>query len=301
MNFKQPIAIFAFRRPKHLERVLEVVRKVRPQKVYFYIDQPKAASARSLFEDWEQVVKLVKDIDWIPEKYVNIAQESMGCKKRISSGIVDILSKEETAVFLEDDCLPDFSFFEFCEFNLEHFKNNSDILTITGFNPLNEMNVKSDIIFSDYPHIWGWATWKRFLKVYDVDMKNWSKDKILIKDNLRLSKEEKKFWSYFLQKVANGKVDTWDAQVTYASLIHNKINIYPRLSLIQNIGFDAAGTHVKNENVFTGVKSHHLAGPYRLANEIEVNESFDRERGVLEYNLPPFKVRLFNKLRSFFK
>lgn len=301
MKFERPIAIFAFKRPVHLKRVLDVVKSVLPKKLYIYIDRPKESASIEVFKSWEDVKKIISEIDWADELYVDCAEKNLGCKERISSGIKDILTREESAIFLEDDCLPDSSFFSFCDFNLNAFQNNQDVFVITGFNPLNEMTVHSDIIFSDYPHIWGWATWRRFLDVYDVAMSDWESSKDKISKHKRLSKEEQKFWKYFFNKVAKGRVDTWDAQVTYASLIHKKINIYPKLSLIQNIGFDDAGTHVKSENSFSKVFAHQMKEPYKIPESIEINESFDRERAMMEYFLPPLKNRVLNKLRSYLK
>ena len=63
---------------------------------------------------------------------------------------------------------------------LKKYNYNKKIAQISGCNLFYGIHKKKitneSYIFSKYPHIWGWATWKdRWQKYYDPDMKSWPK------------------------------------------------------------------------------------------------------------------------------
>ena len=51
-------------------------------------------------------------VDWLCDVRVNFADENMGRKKRMSSGVDWVFSEAEEAIFLEDDCVPSPEFFD---------------------------------------------------------------------------------------------------------------------------------------------------------------------------------------------
>ncbi len=54
-----------------------------------------------------------------------------------------------------------------------------------------------------------------------------------------------------LQNQCDGKIDSWAIRWYGSAFIHNKVTLYPRKSLIQNIGADGSGTHVGEVNYFS--------------------------------------------------
>ena len=102
--------------------------------------------------------------------------------------------------------------------------------------------------FSRYNHIWGWATWRRAWKYYDVNVPLWD----TIRDGdwlegLLDSSSELKTWQQNFQQVHDGKIDTWDYQWVFACWIQNGLTVLPNINLISNIGFGEGATHTKNE------------------------------------------------------
>ena len=93
----------------------------------------------------------------------NYADENMGTKKRIVSGLNWVFDQVNKAIILEDDCLPDTSFFKYAETLLEYYKDDYRIMTISGNNFYEKKkNFKKYSYYYSYNHhIWGWATWKR--------------------------------------------------------------------------------------------------------------------------------------------
>jgi hypothetical protein len=68
----------------------------------------------------------------------------------------------ERAIILEDDCLPDPSFFRFCDEMLERYRDNNRVSLVSGGNlQFGQQRGTGSYYFSKYTHIWGWASWRR--------------------------------------------------------------------------------------------------------------------------------------------
>ena len=58
---------------------------------------------------------IIDRVDWECRVMTQYASANMGCRRRVSSGLDWVFDTVEQAIILEDDCLPDPSFFRFCE------------------------------------------------------------------------------------------------------------------------------------------------------------------------------------------
>ena len=127
------IAYIIFNRPKHTRETFAAIRAQRPTKLFIIADGPRL-SLPSDSERCQAVRQIVQDIDWPCEVHRNYAEQNMGLKKRISTGLNWVFSNVETAVILEDDCLPHPSFFRYCQQLLEHYRKDERIWCISGDN-----------------------------------------------------------------------------------------------------------------------------------------------------------------------
>ena len=114
--------------------------------------------------------------------------------------------------------------------------------------------------FSKYAHVWGWATWKRAWKHYDVNMKNFIKFKIENQiENIFKINQQKKYWMKIFQLVYDGKIDTWDYIWVFFCFINNGLCIMPNVNLVSNIGFSEDALHTKDEkSVFSKIKADEM-------------------------------------------
>lgn len=243
---RHPVAFFIFNRPKETEVVFEQIRQAKPPILFLVADGP-----RSEYQDEDKKCSDVRDIvsqvDWDCHVMTHYAKTNMGCRLRVSSGLDWVFSQVEDAIILEDDCLPHPSFFEFCDRLLDKYKDDDRIFSIAGttFQPRSRQDSNS-YYFSKYPQIWGWATWRRAWNFYDVNMQEWeairnSKQfKIMMPDfQVRL------YWDHKFQKIYYKKIDTWDFQFIFASLLQNAFHVIPNQNLVSNIGFNLDATHTK--------------------------------------------------------
>ena len=248
---KTLVAFIIFNRPDTTKRVFEAIRQAKPPKLLVIADGPRADLPGEA-EKCAAARAIIDSVDWECEVLNNYSDVNLGCKIRVSSGLDWVFLQFEEAIILEDDCLPHPSFFPFCEELLEYYRADSRIAIISGQNNLFGYRKSPDsyyYYFSKYPYIWGWATWKRAWKYYDVEMSLWTEIKNgNCMDNILPSKKAVKYWEKIFQSTYDGKAETWDYQWTFACLINNFLCITSSVNLISNIGFGEFSTHTKNIN-----------------------------------------------------
>jgi hypothetical protein len=152
----------------------------------------------------------------------------------------------EEAIILEDDCLPDITFFRFCQEMLERYRNDQRIGMISGDNfQFGRRYGDDSYYFSKYVHIWGWATWRdRWVGSYDVSMAKWPRvrDEGMIADIVG-DVHEAVYWGKIFERVHRGRIDTWDYQWVFANWVNGRSSVVPAVNLISNIGFGVNATH----------------------------------------------------------
>jgi len=265
MGLKAPIAFLIFNRPDTTERVFREIAKARPSKLLVVADGPRPDKAGEA-ERCASARAVIERVDWDCEVLKNYSEDNLGCRKRVSSGLDWVFSTVEEAIVLEDDCLPSPSFFPFCEELLERYRHDGRVMQICGANFLKGWRRNEySYYFSNYGPIWGWASWRRAWKFYDVEMKLWPelKEKKVLED-FCVNSEEVESRQGIYDKVFSGEIDTWDYQWGFAKLINSGLSITPNANLISNIGFGAGATHTASEdNPFAALAAHGLDFPLK--------------------------------------
>jgi hypothetical protein len=245
--FHTPILFLIFNRPKTTERVFQQIRKIRPHQLFISADGPR----KDKINEEQKCIEtrnIIEKIDWNCELKTNYSEKNLGCRVGVSSGINWFFSNVTEGIILEDDCLPDLSFFYFCNTLLEYYKNDNRVMHIGGTN-FQDGITRGDgsYYFSSFNHVWGWATWKRAWNLYDVDMKSYPE---CLRQGLlfQLFPEPaiRSYWKKNFDVVFEKRKDTWDFQWQYASASNHGVSIIPNKNLITNIGFDANATHTVN-------------------------------------------------------
>lgn len=247
MSMKTPVAFIVFNRPSLTSRVFEAIRQAQPSKLFVIADGPRADHPKDV-ENCMAVNNIVEQVDWPCEVIRDYAEHNLGCKYRVSSGLNRVFMEAEEAIVLEDDCLPHSSFFPYCEELLNRYRNDRRIGIISGHNELFGYRRSShSYYYSNIPHVWGWATWRRNWELYDCEMKAWPevREHRWLKD-IFINNIEVKSWESIFECQYDGCFDTWDYQLIFASLVNSWLNITPNVNLISNLGFGADATRTKS-------------------------------------------------------
>ena len=133
---------------------------------------------------------------------------------------------------------------------LHFYKNDDRIWHITGYNT--QKGIKrgdGDYYYSQETPIWGWASWRRVWKHYNLKLNGLQElEKSRIKYYLKKSYLQSLTVMFDFWKVDKNRVDTWDYQYTYYQLINSGLSVIPNFNLIENIGFGVAATNTKKIN-----------------------------------------------------
>lgn len=260
-----------FNRPDYTKAVFAEIRKAQPKKLFIVADGPRMASEEAICKETRAIVE---NIDWPCEVHRNYAEKNLGLKERFRSGLDWFFENVEAGIILEDDCLPNPSFFRFASEMLERYKDNERIMIISGDKFLSDFNIKDSYLFSRYFPIWGWATWRRAWKKYDVAIESWklSESKKRLK-KMYTQKYMVNYTSRLFDGIRSGKFNTWDIQWLYACLMSNGLCIIPGRNLVSNIG--VSGTHQGGYNQNLPTYDIYTAGALRHPETITENTNYD--------------------------
>ena len=245
-SFNTPILLIFFNREDTLAKVLEVIREKKAPILYLAQDGPRLGNS-SDEKNCISCRELVESqIDWECEVKTLYRDENLGCKKAVSGAISWFFECEEEGIILEDDCVPHLSFFDYAQFMLKEYKDNEKIGMICGTNITNgrAAPVEEDIYFSKMPLVWGWASWRRVWKEYDVEISGWPKNNSVL--SFLKNKIVYRNWKLIFNRVFMGRIDTWDYQLNYLLWNLQYLCVIPKNNLIENVGFDERATNTSS-------------------------------------------------------
>lgn len=244
-SMETPILFIIFNRPDTTARVFEEIRKAKPKQLFVAADGARNEGEWGLCNKTRDIIK---GIDWDCEVKTLFRDKNLGCKISCASAITWFFENVEQGIILEDDCLPNPSFFAFCEIMLDKYKDDNRVGMISGDNFVQEATLKTinpnrdKYYFVRPTYIWGWATWRRAWDKYDIEMKSWPEiKKSGYLNDVFKNKNVSIFFEHILQYVYRGGATTWDTQWFFSCLVSNMLCIIPPRNLISNIG--TSGTH----------------------------------------------------------
>lgn len=297
-KFSTPIVFIIFNRPDNAERVFAEISKVKPLKLLVIGDGPRDGHPG----DDEKVLAaraIIKRVDWDCEVLTNFSEVNLGCKWRVSSGLNWVFEQVEEAIILEDDCLPDPTFFVFCHELLKRYRYDQRIGMIGGSNFQYGYRRNDDsYYFSSFHSIWGWATWRdRWQENYDINLMHWPRvrDEGWVKDLIR-DEVHRKYFIRDFEPIYQGTFDTWDAQWSFAMLLHGRLTILPNINLIANIGFGSNATHTKDISEMANIRTAAMQFPLRHPIGMIESHSLDVRASTRLSLKPPLLQRIKDRL-----
>ncbi len=307
MNYNVPILFIIFKRDYTAIQVFERIRQIKPRKLYVSADGPRDETERAACDKTREIIK---GIDWDCELHVRFKEDNLGCKYGPYESISWFFEHEQEGVILEDDCVPDFSFFPFMEEMLDRYRDDNRVGMIAGHTDVT-LPLPTSYVFSRFKSCWGWATWKRAWELMDLELKNHDYRKevapLMVYDQRRLP-----HWLTALDLIDQNKVAAWDWPWYFSLAAQNMLCIFPCKNLISNIGFGVDGTHCLGEAPPEAIISYSLDFPLVHPSTTLVNWEFEKEwekgltMGVnLNPVLPPKKKNIAKsvakEIRRFFR
>ncbi len=296
-----PVVLIIFNRPSHTQQVFEVIRQAQPAKLLVIADGPRANRP----DDQQKCVAaraIIDRVDWDCEVIKNYSELNLGCDPRIIDGLNWVFDIVEEAIILEDDCVPDPTFFTYCEELLERYRHDERIMNISGQNVLfGHKRTEYSYYFSRFTLCWGWATWRRAWQSFDVYLKLWPevRDRKFMKDILE-DPYAVKVWERTAQMLYDGRLTGWDFKWMFACWLQNGLCIISDRNLVTNIGYGAEATHNHDEKdpyikMATQAMNFPLKHPPFIIRDLEADKLI--QRTLFDYDPNIFK-KIKNKLKK---
>jgi len=292
-QFNTPILFIVFNRLSTTQLVFEKIRQAKPEQLFIAADGPRIDRPG----DKEKCAKVrdyvLKNIDWACDVKTLMQENNLGCGVSVSKAITWFFENVDEGIILEDDCLPDISFFNFCSELLKRYRNEQRVMIISGFNNIgNFTQIKSDYLFTLYAGIWGWASWKRAWAYYNYHIPEWKNEKLkrTVLKSIGFKNAQIELKINLDGFVLNqSKLNTWDYQWWFYRLLNNGLGIVPKVSLIQNIGFDKEATHtIDSNNYVKNIVACKLSLPLKHPKRIRRNKTYEKKLYKNHYSNSPF-------------
>lgn len=299
---KAPVALFLFKRHETLERIFLKIREYKPEKIYLLGDGPRNDEESHLVNKARNLA--IQLIDWDCKVITKFNDMNVGVYNNIGGGAKWVLEQEDAAIFLEDDNLPESTFFSYCNELLEKYYDDDSILWVCGTNYLVDSSSIGPESYYYTRHLLpcGWASWSsKFLRYYDGELLTLTQEKINV---MKSTYQDMRLFTQELQTVKqtrfnylrNPKSVSWDRQMCFSVRSNLLYGIAPCKNQIKNIGADEhsihGGTSLKNEMTarFCERETLMLDFPLHSPTVKEINSEF--ERLTSDIILYPLKSRI---------
>lgn len=292
--FNTPILFLIFKRPDTTQKVFAEIKKIKPKYLYVAADGPHEGDIEEK-KKCLQTRDIVSQVDWECEVKLLYREQNLGCKTAVSQAITWFFDHVSEGIILEDDCLPNLSFFRFCEEMLTYYRNDTRIMQICGYNLVaHDVPVLTSYYYSHLGYMWGWACWARAWKYYDVNMPLWPK----IKDSyITHTYPFTPHRNQIYNDTYNGLINTWDFQWHFTTNIQSGLVIVPSVNLVRNIGFGSEGaTFCNDANVVEAFQEDSIM-EYPLIHPDFVFPNLIYERRLIKINQPCLKILLKTRIQ----
>lgn len=252
MQYDTPVLVIVFNRPLVTQKLFNALKLIRPVNLFIASDAPRENNEDDTV-NCEATRAVFDHIDWECSVRKKYNTHNLGCDTSIRAALDWFFGEVEYGIVLEDDCIPNLSFFNYCKIVLERHKKDEDIALVCGSNHYDFIiSDKTDYFTSDLMYTWGWASWSRFVKQiqWDTIISEAEAEELLTVhySNKEFVEFYKNIINYFISQPRQTK--PWDVEFLVFILKHKLSTIIPSRNMIANKGY--AGVHF-NEKMNNGL------------------------------------------------
>ncbi|ULA64983.1 MAG: Sugar transferase [Nitrospira sp.] len=245
-----PIALFAYRRPTHLQRTVEALRRnpqVSSSQLFVFSDGPKQPSDETAVR---QVREYLRTLSGFGSVEIVERNRNWGLANSIIDGVSQICQKYGRVIVLEDDLSVSPHFLEYMNTALDLYEHDNRVMQISGYMFPLAAELEEDAIFLPFITSWGWATWVRAWRHFDSHCAAWP-------DIKNESEALKAFdlggaypYSSMVEAQFRGEIDSWAIRWYVSVFAHKGLVLFPRQTLVNNSGLEGSGTHGKGPSIW---------------------------------------------------
>jgi len=244
-----PIALFVYNRPEHTRRVVASLRKnplAAQSELHVFCDGPRDRAAG---DSVEAVRQLVRGIEGFAGVTVHEQSSNRGLAQSVIHGVSRLCEQYGRVIVVEDDLLLAPHFLAYMNTALDRYRDDARVMQISGHMFPVDVNVADDAFFLPFTTSWGWGTWASAWNLFDPAAGGYAG----LKDDRsrRRAFNMDGGYDYFsmLEDQLAGRVDSWAIRWYLSVFMNEGIVLYPKKSMVENIGFDGSGTHTRGKSL----------------------------------------------------
>lgn len=301
---RSPVLVMVYKRPDTVRQILEVLRQVKPPKLYISANAPHPGKNEQLLV--EETRAVFDGVDWPCEIVKHFRTEHIPLAgMSLYYGIDWFFKNEEEGIILEDDVLPHPDFFSYCDELLERYRDDDDIFSISGRNCFYDEQPESPFsyYFTNFTAIWGWAGWRRSWNLYRFSIDYFDRESFINKlHSLRLPQSCYRYYLNLYDQMKTGDVDTEDFQFLLTQWYYNKKSILPVHNLNKNIGFgrgDAVHKQVSKDKaaLYGNQGIMPLIHPHSTTISSELEKEYLRQGNVQLASFDYYKIKIVHAIK----
>ena len=290
-----PIVLFVSNRPWHTRQTVEALQRndlAKNSILFVFADGAKPNSNVEQLDCILETREYIHQITGFKKIIIEEAEKNKGLANSVVYGVTKVVNEYDKVIVLEDDIVTSKGFLRYMNNALNIYEEESRVMHISGYMYPLKKNRLPETFFYPASSCWGWATWKRAWSYFNPNAKclyDQIKERGLL-DVLNINSIHG-FEDQLKQNV-DGSLKAWFIKGNASVIIEGGYSLYPKHSLVKNIGFDGSGEHCGPSESFSNGK---------LANRVRV------EKQVIEYNdeaiqmLKEFNAIENKKLTDFLK
>ena len=243
MKDLSPLLLFLYKRVEYIDAIISSLLSSPLSKktdLFIFVDGPKCENDILLISS---VCNFINNISGFKSITINHSEINKGLAESIISGVGSVIPKYKKVIVLEDDLIPSSNFLEYMNSALIFYKSNQDIYSISAFDLVgNNSALHKDAYFLQRSWPWGWATWFDRWEQVDWDLDDYH----IFLNNKNLHRKFNYFGSDLAQMLIrqiSGELDSWSIRWTYHIYKKNGFVVYPKISKINNMGWDEYATN----------------------------------------------------------
>jgi hypothetical protein len=243
-----PIVLFVYNRPWHTRKTLESLETnnlSKESELFIFADGPKENATQKQLEKIKETRNLIREKKWCGKVSIIERDKNMGLANSVITGVTEIINKFGKIIVLEDDLVLSKNFLRYMNESLEKYKDNEKIMQIAGYMYPIDIKIEEDAFFLSLISSWGWGTWKRVWDKFDESKNGFA----LLKKNAILQKKFDLGGSYpyfkMLKNQVRKNIDSWAIQFYLVVFMEEGLTLFPKKTLVNNIGMDGSGVHCK--------------------------------------------------------
>jgi hypothetical protein len=284
-----PVVLVAFNRPELTKRALAAIRDARPAQLFLVADGPRDDHPDDR-EACAAVRRELREIDWPCEVHERFSEVNLGCEANVELGLDWVFSQVVEAIILEDDCIPDPTFFRFAEDMLDRYRDDPGVWHVAGnshwLDPASFRGRSYD--FSTWASVWGWATWSTAWQRHRADFPRdhresrgsldtapalRTRDAAPAPGSLSTTSARRHFEA--VARSRDGSEYGWDSHWWVTIMANGGLSVTPAVNLVANDGFGQGATHTRSNRQVTPAEP--MTFPLIHPDEVRLNEDVERE------------------------